>query len=215
MHFCNKCDQSFSRKDNLIRHHRKFHDDEASLASLLRNLGYSSKSALYEPKQKRARTDEPEMSEENETDYESEVDGENETDEENETGTESVAPASSSDSESGSIEDIEEELNDEDESTPSLYPLRNIWELIKEDAEQCYDGNVIKAYIDQVRFGRQLKSDPVHLKVIATMQSLQERDLNMDFEEALVKAANRRKHIIEQATADATDEAAAATQETN
>ena len=35
------------------------------------------------------------------------------------------------------------------------------------------------------------------------MQSLQQRDSNMDFEEALVKAAYRRKHIIEQATVDA------------
>ena len=35
------------------------------------------------------------------------------------------------------------------------------------------------------------------------MQSLQRRDSNMDFEEALVKAAYRRKHIIEQATIDA------------
>ena len=35
------------------------------------------------------------------------------------------------------------------------------------------------------------------------MQSLQRRDRNMDFEEALVKAAHRRKHIIEQAAVDA------------
>ena len=39
-----------------------------------------------------------------------------------------------------------------------------------------------------------------------TMQGLQARDLNMDFEEALVKAANRRKHIIEQAADEAKDE---------
>ena len=35
------------------------------------------------------------------------------------------------------------------------------------------------------------------------MQSLQRRNSNMDFEEALVKAAYGRKHIIEQATIDA------------
>ena len=209
MYFCNKCDRSFGRKDNLVRHHRKYHDDEVSLASLLRNLGYSSKSEKYEPKQKRARTDESDMSEDHATDYESEADEENETD------AESVAPASSSDSESGSVEDIEDHLNDEDESTPSLYPLRDIWELTKEEAERCYDGNVVQAYIDQVRLGRQLKADPVHKKVMETMESLQKRDPNMDFEEALVKAANRRKHIIEQAAADTTDEAAAASQKTN
>ena len=95
------------------------------------------------------------------------------------------------------------ELNDEDNLIPSLYPLRSAWAMIDEDADSCYDGDVVGAYIDQVRVGRQLKNDPVHKKVIETMQSLQRRDSNMDFEEALVKAAYRRKHIIEQATIDA------------
>ena len=75
--------------------------------------------------------------------------------------------------------------------------------MIGEDADSCYDGDVVGAYIDQVRVGLQLKKDPVHNKVMEKMQSLQRRDSNMDFEEALVKAACRRKHIIEQATIDA------------
>ena len=69
--------------------------------------------------------------------------------------------------------------------------------MISEDADSCYAADVVGAYIDQVREGRQLK------KVMKTMQSLQRSDSNMDFEEALVKAAYRRKHIIEQATIDA------------
>ena len=202
MYFCNKCDESFTRKDNLVRHHRKLHDDEASLASLLRNLGYTSKSTSYEPKQKRARTNDSESSEGNETN--------DETDDENETDDESIASSrdetAMDDGDESSAEDIEEQLNDEDESTPSLYPLRNVWALIEEDAEKCYEGDVVNAYIDQVRLARQLKSDPVHKKVMETMQGLQARDLNMDFEEALVKAANRRKHIIEQAADEAKDE---------
>ena len=36
-----------------------------------------------------------------------------------------------------------------------------------------------------------------------TMQSLRRRNRNMDFEEALVKAAYGRRHIIEQTTIDA------------
>ena len=75
--------------------------------------------------------------------------------------------------------------------------------MLDDDANTCYDGNIVDAYIDQVRVSRQLKTDPVHMKVMETMQSLQRRDKNMDFEEALVKAANRRKHIIEQAAVDA------------
>ncbi len=111
--------------------------------------------------------------------------------------------ASTSESDEDEEDDIEDKLNDEDTSTPSLYPLRNAWAMIGEDADSCYDGDVVGAYIDQVRVGRQLKNDPVHKKVMETMQSLQRRDRNMDFEEALVKAAYRRKHIIEQAATDA------------
>ena len=47
-----------------------------------------------------------------------------------------------------------------------------------------------------------------------TMRSLQERDLNMDFDEAAIKAVNRRKDMIEKATTDASDEADTAEQET-
>ena len=75
--------------------------------------------------------------------------------------------------------------------------------MIGEDADSCYDGDVVGAYIDQVRVSRQLKNNPVHKKVMETMKSLHRRDSNMDFEKALVKAAYRRKHIIEQATIDA------------
>ena len=41
MYFCNKCGKSFSRKENLTRHHRAIHDDEASFRSLLYSLGNS------------------------------------------------------------------------------------------------------------------------------------------------------------------------------
>ena len=110
----------------------------------------------------------------------------------------SVASTSSSDE-----DDIEDELNDEDSSTPLLYLSRNAWAMIGEDADSCYDGDVVGAYIYQVRVGRQLKNDPVYKNVMETMQNLQRHDSKMDFEEALVKAAYRRKHVIEQATIDA------------
>ena len=181
MYYCNKCDKSFTRRDNLIRHHRDFHNDEASFQSMLKSLG-NSKDMQRAHSSKNIPDDEPES--------------QSDTDEEMDDA--SVASTSSSDE-----DDIEDELNDEDTSTPSLYPLRNAWAMIGDDAESCYDGDVVGAYIDQVRVGRQLKNDPVHKKVMETMQNLQRRDRNMDFEEALVKAAYRRKHIIEQATIDA------------
>ena len=180
MFYCNKCDKSFTRKDNLIRHHRDFHnDDEASFKSLLKSLGKDMPQA--QPSK--------EMSND-------ELESQSDTDEEMD--EDSVASTSSSDE-----DDIEDELNDEDTSTPSLYPLQNVWAMLDDDANTCYDGDIVSAYIDQVRVSRQLKADPVHKKVIETMQSLQRRDRNMDFEEALVKAAHRRKHIIEQAAVNA------------
>ena len=181
MYFCNKCDKSFSRKDNLTRHHRAVHDDEANFKSLLYSLG-NSKDMPRAHSSKDMSDEEPES--------------QSDTDEEMDDG--SIASTSSSDE-----DDIEDELNDEDTSTPSLYPLRNAWAMIGEDADSCYDGDVVGAYIDQVRVGRQLKNNPVHKKGMETMLSLQRRDSNMDFEEALVKAAYLRKHIIEQATIDA------------
>ena len=123
---------------------------------------------------------------------------ESQFDKDEEMDDDSVASASSSDE-----DDIEDELNDEDTSTTFLYSLRNARVMIGEDADSCYDGDVVGAYIDQVRAGRQLMNDPVHKSVMETMQSLQRRDNNMDLEEALVKAAYRRKQIIEQATIDA------------
>ena len=197
MHFCNECDKSFSRKDNLVRHHQKFHPNSGTLPLLLRSLSSSTDTTnrSYEPKSKRAKS--------------------RDDSDESEADDESVAPVSSTEDEtetdqddgSSATEDIEEDLNDEDEETPSLSRLRNVWELIGEEAARENDGDVICTYIDQVRFARKLKDDPVHHKVLETMESLQERDLNMDFDEALIKAAYRRKYIIQQAAADAMGEA--------
>ena len=104
---------SFTRKDNLVRHHRDTQNDEVSLSSRLRSLGYSSNSASYETTKKWARIDDSEISEENETNDESEVDEKSDTDDE------SVDPASRSDEESdrGDVEDIEKQLKDENVST--------------------------------------------------------------------------------------------------
>ena len=200
MHFCNECDKSFSRKDNLVRHHHTRHPNSGTLPSLLRNLSNSTVATneSYEPKAKRAKA----------------MDDSDDKDDESETDDGSVAPASSTEDEaetdrddgSNATEDIEEDLNDEDEDTPSLSSLRNVWELIGEEAARENDGDVICTYIDLVRFARKLKDDPVHQKVLETMESLQERDLNMDFDEALIKAAYRRKHIIRQAAADAMED---------
>ena len=96
-------------------------------------------------------------------------------------------------------------MNGEDISTPSMDLMKDVWEIINDFADRDYEGDVVRAYIDQVRIARRLKKNAVHKKVMETVAGLQERDDNMDFEEALLKAANRRKYIIEQAAKEAVE----------
>ena len=112
MYFWNKCNKSFSRKDSLTRHRRAVHDDEASFKSLLYSLG-NSKDMPRAHSSKDMSDEEPD----NQSDTEEEMDDD------------SIASTSSNDE-----DDIEDELNDEDTLTPSLYPLRNAWAMISEDA---------------------------------------------------------------------------------
>ena len=170
MYTCDICTKNFTRKDNLIRHLRKFHDIGDSLKDLLKNLETM-------PPRKRTRD---------------EV-----SDSENEEG--SIASVSSSEDE------IEDQLNGEDILTPSMDLMKDVWEIINDYADRDYEGDVVRAYIDQVRIARRLKKNAVHKKVMETVAGLQERDYNMDFEEALLKAANRRKYIIEQAAKEAVE----------
>ena len=108
MYYCNECDKSFTTKFNLIRHHSDIHANEASFKSLLKSLGYS--------------TDMRE-SHSNDDEYESRLDTDEEMDED--------SVASTSESDEDDDDDIEDNLNDEDASTPSLYPLRNAWAMIE------------------------------------------------------------------------------------
>ena len=59
MPFCNECDESFSRKDSLVRHHRRRHPNSGTLPSLLRNLSVSTTATdrSYEPNAKLAKAD--------------------------------------------------------------------------------------------------------------------------------------------------------------
>ena len=122
MYTCDICTKNFTRKDNLIRHLRKFHDNGDSLKDLLKNLETM-------PPRKRTRD---------------EV-----SDSENEEG--SIASVSSSEDE------IEDQLNGEDILTPSMDLMKDVWEIINDYADRDYEGDVVRAYIDQVRIARRLK----------------------------------------------------------
>ena len=94
-----------------------------------------------------------------------------------------------------------------DQETPS-FPNRNspiIWEVIKRSADRNFNGNVLDAYITFVLSYRSFKRDVDHQKIMMTVRRYQEGSDAMDFKEALLKAVNKRKHLIKQKVAEVED----------
>ena len=94
-----------------------------------------------------------------------------------------------------------------DQDTPSL-PNGNspiIWEVIKRSADRNFNGNVLDAYIAFVLSYRSFKKDVDHQKIMMTVRRYQEGSDAMDFKEALLKAVNKRKHLIKQKVAEVED----------
>ena len=94
-----------------------------------------------------------------------------------------------------------------DQDTPSL-PNGNspiIWEVIKKSADRNFNGNVLDAYIAFVLSYRSFKKDADHQKIMMTVRRYQEGSDAMDFKEALLKAFNKRKHLIKQKVAEVED----------
>ena len=94
-----------------------------------------------------------------------------------------------------------------DQETPSL-PNGNspiIWEVIKRSADRNFNGNVLDAYIAFVLSYRSFKNDADHQKIMMTVRRYQKGSDAMDFKEALLKAVNKRKHLIKQKVAEVED----------
>ena len=94
-----------------------------------------------------------------------------------------------------------------DQDTPSL-PNGNspiIWEVIKKSADRNFNGNVLDAYIAFVLSYRSFKKDVDHQKIMMTVRRYQKGSDAMDFKEALLKAVNKRKHLIKQKVAEVED----------
>ena len=94
-----------------------------------------------------------------------------------------------------------------DQETPSL-PNGNspiIWEVIKKSADRNFNGNVLDAYIAFVLSYRSFKRDADHQKIMMTVRRYQEGSDAMDFKEALLKAVNKRKHLIKQKVEEVED----------
>ena len=94
-----------------------------------------------------------------------------------------------------------------DQDTPSL-PNGNspiIWEVIKRSADRNFNGNVLDAYIAFVLSYRSFKKDADHQKIMMTVRRYQKGSDAMDFKEALLKAVNKRKHLIKQKVEEVED----------
>ena len=94
-----------------------------------------------------------------------------------------------------------------DQETPSL-PNGNspiIWEVIKRSADRNFNGNVLDAYITFVLSYRSFKKDADHQKIMMTVRRYQKGSDAMDFKEALLKAVNKRKHLIKQKVEEVED----------
>ena len=80
-----------------------------------------------------------------------------------------------------------------------------IWEVIKKSADRNFDGNALDAYIAFVLSYQSFKNDEDHQKIMTTVRRYQEGRDAMDFKEALLKAVNKRKHLIQQKVAEVED----------
>ena len=78
---------------------------------------------------------------------------------------------------------------------------RIIWEVIKKSAERDFDGNALDAYIDFV-LSYQSFENVDHQRIMTTVCRYQEGCNAMDFKEALRKAVNKRKYLIQQKVAE-------------
>ena len=99
------------------------------------------------------------------------------------------------------IDWVSDESDYESDDDVATLPPENpsfLWHLIKRSAERDFDGNVLNAYISFVIMCRNIKKDVDHQHIMGTVRRYQEGSDAMGFKEALLKAVNKRKHLIYQ-----------------
>ena len=99
------------------------------------------------------------------------------------------------------IDWVTDESDYESDDDVATLPAENpsfLWRVIKRSAERDFDGNVLNAYISFVIMCRNIKKDVDHQHIMGTVRRYQEGSDAMGFKEALLKAVNKRKHLIYQ-----------------
>ena len=110
--------------------------------------------------------------------------------------------------ESDSDDEIEVESdpgNDETDTNEEDFPLGDVWPSMREEVDE--DENILQVFKRKFLYNRSFENDAVVTAVIATMQKAQRED-DMDMQEALDYAIEKRKYlIIRQAKNDKEEEA--------
>ena len=101
------------------------------------------------------------------------------------------------------IDWVSDESDYESDSDIATLPSESpsfLWQVIRRSAERDFDGNVLDAYVSFVIMCRNIKRDVDHQRIMGTVRRYQEGSDAMGFKEALLKAVNKRKHLIQQST---------------
>ena len=98
-----------------------------------------------------------------------------------------------SDSDPEEDSDVSREDDDDDEEEEEPWVV-DVWEELKMKANSTNE-SFLEIYKEAVVFTKSLKRDETHLKVMETFNKAQEED-DMDFQEALDFAVDRRKFLI-------------------
>ena len=96
------------------------------------------------------------------------------------------------------ISDESDYISDDDVVATPIEIPSILWKIVKNSAERDHDGNVLNAYMSLVLMCRNIKRDVDHQHIMSTVRRYQEGSDAMGFKEALLKAVNKRKHLIQQ-----------------
>ena len=109
-----------------------------------------------------------------------------------EEGDDPTDEESNQDNEVDEEESDNEESNDGEEKDPWVV---DVWKEMRMQADDTNE-SFLDVYKDHVLFTKSLQRDNAHQKVMDTFTKAQKEEEDMDFEEALAVAVDRRKFLI-------------------
>ena len=95
-----------------------------------------------------------------------------------------------------------ENASDESSMDEDTEEVIDVWKIIADEALENYNGDFSEAYKTEVEFSKDLRNDVIHRKIMRTLKKFQEED-DMEFDEALNCAIEKRKFLIKKAALSA------------